>query len=140
LRHTHALGHAPQREVWNGLAPLPDEVARWARREGVSHGPKSCHGFSQLTQLASHGIFRPMELREWRLARTPKRTLDELSDLSGIPVSSLSRIERGEQWPTSEQVLAIVKATDGAVTAEELAELHARVKATPAAQHEAVAE
>ena len=78
-----------------------------------------------------------MELREWRLAHTPKRTLDDLSELSGIPVSSLSRIERGEQWPTSEQVLAIVKATDGAVTAEELAALHARTKATQPDQHEA---
>lgn len=69
-----------------------------------------------------------MELREWRRARAPKRTLDELSEMTGIPVSSLSRIERGEQWPTSEQVLAIVKATDGQVSAEDLAAFHAEKK------------
>lgn len=64
-----------------------------------------------------------MELRQWRIEH--KKRLRQLSADTGIPMSSLSRIERGTQWPSAEQMLAIASATDNAVTAEDLAQFHA---------------
>lgn len=39
-------------------------------------------------------------LREWRKAK--KITLEDLAERFGVSVGSLSRIERGEQWPDRE--------------------------------------
>jgi transcriptional regulator with XRE-family HTH domain len=45
--------------------------------------------------------------------------------LAGISQSQVSRIRRGISWPTSETVEAIVKATKGKVTAQDLYQMKA---------------
>lgn len=56
-------------------------------------------------------------LRAWRKDR--KRTLEELSGLLGVSMGSLSRIERGEQWPDRAIMVRIAEVTEGAVTAND---------------------
>ena len=52
-------------------------------------------------------------LRAWR--KSQKITLDELSKRIGISDASLSRIERGEQWPDRATIQRIVAETNGDV-------------------------
>ena len=57
-------------------------------------------------------------LRTWRKAR--KITLDELSKRLGMSDASLSRIERGEQWPDRETILKILAETNGDVSVNDI--------------------
>ena len=70
-------------------------------------------------------------LRTWRKAQ--KITLGELSKRLGMSDASLSRIERGEQWPDRDTIQKIVAETNGGVSINDFFELAApaapRVKA-----------
>lgn len=56
-----------------------------------------------------------MKLRDWRKNRR-KLTMAEAVDVLGLSQSSISRIERGEQWPDKATMQQIVDRTAGEVT------------------------
>jgi transcriptional regulator with XRE-family HTH domain len=59
-----------------------------------------------------------MNLLDWRKAR--KMTQGEFAEMIRRSTPTVSRIEAGMQWPDRETMQAIVEATDGAVTANDL--------------------
>lgn len=56
-------------------------------------------------------------LRTWRKKRD--LTQDKLAESLGVSVGSLSRIERGEQWPDRSFFERLVEVTSGCVTAND---------------------
>ena len=56
-------------------------------------------------------------IRTWRKQRD--LTQEQMADLLGVSASSLSRMERGEQWPDREFFEKLISVTDGAVTAND---------------------
>ena len=56
-----------------------------------------------------------MKLRDWRKNRR-KLTMAQAVDVLGLSQSSISRIERGEQWPDKDTMQQIMDRTDGEVT------------------------
>jgi len=56
-------------------------------------------------------------LRNWR--KQNNLTLEEASAALAVSVGSLSRIERGEQWPDRSFFERLAKATSGEVTAND---------------------
>jgi transcriptional regulator with XRE-family HTH domain len=71
-------------------------------------------------------------LRTWRKAQ--KITLGELSKRLGMSDASLSRIERGEQWPDRETMQRIVDETNGDVSINDLFEAGAPAPRVEAAE------
>ena len=71
-------------------------------------------------------------LRTWRKAQ--KITLGELSKRLGMSDASLSRIERGEQWPDRETIQRIVDETNGDVSINDLFEAGALAPRVEAAE------
>jgi transcriptional regulator with XRE-family HTH domain len=71
-------------------------------------------------------------LRTWRKAQ--KITLGELSKRLGMSDASLSRIERGEQWPDRETIQRIVDETNGDVSINDLFEAGALALRVEAAE------
>lgn len=57
-------------------------------------------------------------LRTWRKKRD--LTQEQMAESLGISVGSLSRIERGEQWPDRDFFLRLADLTAGSVTANDL--------------------
>lgn len=57
-------------------------------------------------------------LRDYRKAA--KITLDDMAPKLGVSVGSLSRIERGEQWPDREFFERLQVVTEGKVTADDM--------------------
>lgn len=57
-------------------------------------------------------------LRDFRKAA--KITLDDMAPKLGVSVGSLSRIERGEQWPDRDFFERLSVVTDGKVTADDM--------------------
>lgn len=57
-------------------------------------------------------------LRTWRKARD--LTQDQMAEMLCISVGSLSRIERGEQWPDRAFFERLTEVTGGSVTANDL--------------------
>ena len=55
-----------------------------------------------------------MKLRDWRKQR--HLTMAEAVAILGISQPSISRIERGEQWPDKDTMQQIIDRTDGEVT------------------------
>lgn len=72
--------------------------------------------FFALDDNKSMCILAGMKLRIWR--QNNEITLVNLALQLGISTASLSRIERGQQWPDKETMQAIVKVTKGAVKAD----------------------
>ncbi len=56
-------------------------------------------------------------LRNWRKRRNV--SIEAMATAIGISIGSLSRIERGEQWPPRETFARILDVTDGEVTAND---------------------
>lgn len=56
-------------------------------------------------------------LRTWRKKRD--LTIEEMAERLGVSVGSLSRIERGEQWPDREFFERMSNETAGCVTAND---------------------
>jgi transcriptional regulator with XRE-family HTH domain len=54
------------------------------------------------------------DLRTWR--KVAGHTLEQAATLLGTSTGSLSRIERGEQWPDPEFFRRVVDVTNGEVT------------------------
>lgn len=50
-----------------------------------------------------------LRLRAIREARDPHMTLDDLADLTGIEKGTLSRYERGLQWPSASVLLTLAR-------------------------------
>lgn len=63
-----------------------------------------------------------MKLKAWRKSR--KLNMVEAVKVLGISQSSISRIERGRQWPDKDTVQKIVDRTDGQVTPDDLWDSH----------------
>lgn len=63
-------------------------------------------------------MFRHMKLRDWR--KSKNLTMAEAVEILGLSQPSISRIERGEQWPDRETAQQIMARTDGAVTPNDL--------------------
>lgn len=59
-----------------------------------------------------------MDLKTWRESRGLTRT--DAAPVLGVTQPSLSRIERGEQWPDPETIEKIIRNSGGLVTAEDL--------------------
>lgn len=57
-------------------------------------------------------------IRTWRKERD--LTQEQMAESLGISVGSLSRIERGEQWPDRDFFLRLADLTAGSVTANDL--------------------
>lgn len=56
-------------------------------------------------------------LRTWRKAKNI--SLESMASTLGVSAGSLSRIERGEQWPSRETFAKVADATNGEVTAND---------------------
>lgn len=56
-------------------------------------------------------------LRNWRKRRNV--SIEAMATAIGVSIGSLSRIERGEQWPPRETFARIFEVTDGEVTAND---------------------
>jgi len=56
-------------------------------------------------------------LRTWRKDRS--LTIEQMAEKLGVSVGSLSRIERGEQWPDREFFERVLSETGGSVTAND---------------------
>lgn len=56
-------------------------------------------------------------LRTWRKDRS--LTIEQMAEKLGVSAGSLSRIERGEQWPDREFFELVVRETGGSVTAND---------------------
>ena len=59
-----------------------------------------------------------MRLRDWR--KTRNLTMAQAVDVLGLSQPSISRIERGEQWPDKGTMQKIIDRTNGEVTANDL--------------------
>ena len=57
---------------------------------------------------------RMSALREYRIAKGKK--LEDLAEALGVSIPSLSRIERGAQWPTRDFFVRLEAITHGRVT------------------------
>lgn len=55
-----------------------------------------------------------MKLRDWRKNRN--LTMAQAVEVLGLSQPSISRIERGEQWPDKDTMQQIMDRTDGEVT------------------------
>lgn len=63
-------------------------------------------------------------LRAYRKAR--KLRIDQMAKRLGVSSASLSRIERGEQWPSTREFFEkLLSATEGEVKADDLVGFHA---------------
>lgn len=58
-----------------------------------------------------------MKLRDWRKQRN--LTMAEAVEILGLSQPSISRLERGEQWPDKTTIQRIIERTDGEVTAND---------------------
>lgn len=72
-----------------------------------------------------------MNLTEWRKLKGV--TLAQLGELVGRSHVSIMRLEKGEQWPGAGVIAAIIEATDGAVTADDLHAAYTAAKAVKGA-------
>jgi transcriptional regulator with XRE-family HTH domain len=58
------------------------------------------------------------KLKTWRIAKKINQTM--LSVRAGTTAPTISRVERGDLWPTADLAARIQKATRGAVTVTDL--------------------
>lgn len=95
-------------------------VARWRRfADYASAGIYGAHGIAIDGKLQIAIAVVAMDLRAWR--KSKKLTLQQVAPLLGLPVSSLSDLERGAVPNVSQKTLAqIWGMTAGAVTAADL--------------------
>lgn len=70
-------------------------------------------------------------LRTWR--KDANLTLEEAAPLLAVSVGSLSRIERGEQWPDRAFFERLAEVTNGAVTPNDFLPADATDNSTEAA-------
>lgn len=79
-----------------------------------------------------------MNLTEWRKLKGV--TLAQFGETVGRSHVSIMRLERGEQWPGAKVIAAIIEATEGAVTADDLHAAYTAAKAAKASLNTHAAE